>query len=130
MNVPFFKQAPISFSLSKLVLRSIIILISTLVAMMVPFFNAVLGLLGAISFWPMTVYFPISMHIAQEKISRGKPKWLFLQILSIFCLVTSIAVTVGSAIDIASSLKLLVPFKTTCRACLPFSERTLGRHVA
>ncbi|KAF3329848.1 amino acid permease 6-like protein [Carex littledalei] len=106
INVPVFKQVSISFSLSKLVLRSIIILITTLVTMMVPFFNAVLGLLGAISFWPMTVYFPISMHIAQKKISRGTPKWLFLQSLSIFCLVTSLAVTVGSAVDIASSLKL------------------------
>lgn len=126
INVPVFKQVSISFSFSKLVLRSIIILTTTLVTMMVPFFNAILGLLGAISFWPMTVYFPISMHIAQKKIIRGTPKCLFLQSLSIFCLVTSLAVAVGSAVDIASSLKLPVPFKTTGQASLPFSDRTLG----
>ncbi|KAJ1702665.1 hypothetical protein LUZ63_002444 [Rhynchospora breviuscula] len=129
--VPVFRQRPISFSLSRLVIRSIIILASTLVAMMVPFFNAVLGLLGAISFWPMTVYFPISMHIAQKKISSGTPKWIFLQILSILCLVTSLAVTVSSVVDIATSLNLPVPLKTTNQVTLPFTESTPGlRDVA
>jgi Transmembrane amino acid transporter protein len=110
LNVPFFNST-LKFTLSKLTLRSIIILVTTLVAMMVPFFNAVLGLLGAFSFWPLTVYFPISMHIAQEKIGRGMPKWYFLHSLSIFCLVISIGVSIGSVVDIANSLKMSAPFK-------------------
>ncbi|KAJ4810830.1 Amino acid permease 8 [Rhynchospora pubera] len=111
LNVPLFNST-LSFTLSKLTFRSIIVLVTTLVAMMVPFFNAVLGLLGAFSFWPLTVYFPISMHIAQEKIGRGMPKWFFLHGLSIFCLMISIAVSIGSVVDIASSLKMSAPFKT------------------
>ncbi|KAJ3678048.1 hypothetical protein LUZ60_001851 [Juncus effusus] len=109
LNVRLFK---INFTLSKLVLRTIIILLTTLVAMMIPFFNAVLGLLGALSFWPLTVYFPIKMHLVQERDIIKMPKWIFLQSLSAFCLVMSIAVSVGSVVDIVSSLKISTPFKT------------------
>lgn len=111
ISIPFFNST-LRFTLSKLIFRSIIVLVTTLVAMIVPFFNAVLGLLGALSFWPLTVYFPISMHIAQEKIGREVPKWYFLHGLSIFCLMISIAVSIGSVVDIASSLKMSAPFKT------------------
>lgn len=111
VNIPFINST-LKFTLSKLIFRSMIILMTTLVAMMVPFFNAVLGLLGAFSFWPLTVYFPISMHIAQEKIGRGMPKWYLLHGLSIFCLMISIAVSIGSVVDIANSLKMSAPFKT------------------
>lgn len=33
--------------------------------MLVPFFNDVVGLLGALGFWPLTVFLPIQMHIKQ-----------------------------------------------------------------
>nr|XP_010911832.1 amino acid permease 6 [Elaeis guineensis] len=103
--------SPLSFTLSKLVLRSVFVLFTTLVAMLVPFFNAVLGLLGALSFWPLTVYFPVSMNIAQRGISRGAPKWVLLQSLSMICLLISIAASIGSVADIVDSLKLSTPFK-------------------
>lgn len=102
---------PLSFTLSKLVLRSVFVLFTTLVAMLVPFFNAVLGLLGAMSFWPLTVYFPVSMHIARMGIGRGDPKWVLLQSLSMICLLISVAVSIGSVADIVDSLKLVTPFK-------------------
>ena len=35
------------------------------IAMLVPFFNDVVGLLGAIGFWPLTVFLPIQMHLKQ-----------------------------------------------------------------
>lgn len=35
------------------------------IAMLVPFFNDVVGLLGALGFWPLTVFLPIQMHLKQ-----------------------------------------------------------------
>ena len=33
--------------------------------MLVPFFNDIVGLLGALGFWPLTVFLPIQMHLKQ-----------------------------------------------------------------
>ncbi|XP_068649359.1 amino acid permease 3-like [Aristolochia californica] len=112
-QVPFMeKSGLLSFTLSKVILRSIFIVFTTLVAMLLPFFNSVLGLLGAISFWPLTVYFPVSMYMAQAKITRGHPKWVLLQGLSFVSLLISIAASVGSVADIVGSLKRAKPFHT------------------
>nr|CAD1842108.1 unnamed protein product [Ananas comosus var. bracteatus] len=79
VKLPLTDFGSLSFTLSKLVLRTIFIMFTTLVAMLLPFFNAVLGLIGALGFWPLSVYFPVSMHMAQKKIKRGQPKWIMLQ---------------------------------------------------
>ncbi|KAJ6797289.1 putative amino acid permease 6 [Iris pallida] len=110
-SVPFTRNGPLSFTLSKLVLRTIFILFTTLVAMLLPFFNAVLGLIGALGFWPLSVYFPVSMHISQAKIRTGAPKWLWLQGLSFVCLLISVGASIGSVADITKNLKNAVPFK-------------------
>ncbi|XP_008786489.1 amino acid permease 6-like isoform X1 [Phoenix dactylifera] len=112
VRVPFAEAGSLSFTLSKLVLRTIFIMFTTLVAMLLPFFNAVLGLIGALGFWPLSVYFPVGMHIAQKKISRGAPKWFLLQGLSFLCLLISLAASIGSVADIVRNLKVAAPFKT------------------
>ena len=38
---------------------------AAVIAMLVPFFVDVVGLLGSLGFWPLTVFLPIQMHIAQ-----------------------------------------------------------------
>ncbi|KAB5553205.1 hypothetical protein DKX38_010516 [Salix brachista] len=40
-------------------------------ATLVPFFNDILALLGAIGYWPMTLNVPVEMYIARKKIQRG-----------------------------------------------------------
>ena len=40
-------------------------LLVVVIAMLVPFFNDVVGLLGALGFWPLTVFLPIQMHLKQ-----------------------------------------------------------------
>lgn len=72
VTIPLMQRGSVTVAPYKLVLRTVIVIATTVVAMMIPFFNAVLGLLGAFSFWPLTVYFPISMHIAQGKIDRRR----------------------------------------------------------
>ena len=45
---------------------------TTLISMLLPFFNDVVGILGAFGFWPLTVFFPIEMYISQKKIAQKK----------------------------------------------------------
>lgn len=121
INATYYVRLPCGLSRStttvavaplKLVLRTILIMFTTLVAMLLPFFNAVLGLIGALGFWPLSVYFPVSMHVARLKIRRSEPRWWMLQAMSFVCLLISIAASIGSVQDIVHNLKAAAPFKT------------------
>ena len=85
-------------------------IITTVVAMIFPFFNDIVGLLGAISFWPLTVYFPIQMHIAREKIQPYSWKWIWLNVLLVVCLIISLLVAVGSIQGMVKDLQTFKPF--------------------
>lgn len=115
LTLPFlFGDSPkktLRFQPFKIVLRSLIIVVTTLVAMLLPFFNAVLGLLGALSFWPLTVFFPVTMHMVQNKVRRGTSKWFLLHGLSFVCLCVSVLASIGSVADIVNSFKHTAPFK-------------------
>ena len=56
---------------------------TTLISMLLPFFNDVVGILDAMGFWPLTVYFPVEMYIIQNKIKPFSSKWMLLQTLSV-----------------------------------------------
>ncbi|KAK7311753.1 hypothetical protein RJT34_10085 [Clitoria ternatea] len=86
----------ISFNLFRLVWRTIYVIVATVIAMAMPFFNEFLALLGAIGFWPLIVFFPIQMHIAQKQITRLSLKWFLLQLLSFMCFLVSVIAAVGS----------------------------------
>ncbi|MCO5604445.1 hypothetical protein L7F22_058611 [Adiantum nelumboides] len=60
--------------------RTTFIFLVTLVAMLMPFFNDILGIVGALSFWPLTIYFPIQMHISRSKIQMLSPRWFFSKV--------------------------------------------------
>lgn len=72
---------------------------------MLPFFNAIAGLLGAMAFFPLTIYFPVSMYKVQANIKRGSGRWLMLQSLCIVCLLVSVVAVIGSVADIIQKLK-------------------------
>ncbi|XP_075496109.1 amino acid permease 3-like [Primulina tabacum] len=108
--VPGFKS--FKLNLFRLVWRTIFVIITTVISMLMPFFNDVVGILGAFGFWPLTVYFPVEMYIAQKKIPKWSSRWIGLQILSAACLIISIAAAVGSFAGVVSDLKVYKPFKT------------------
>lgn len=110
VRLPLTKGGCLSFNLSKLLIRSIFIVLTTLVSMLLPFFNAIMGLLGASSFWALTVYIPVTMCIVQRKIGRGSLRWIMLQSLSGFCFIASFLAAVGSVAGIIDSLKGAKPF--------------------
>lgn len=99
-------------NLFRLVWRTTYVILTAVLAMIFPFSNDFLGLIGAASFYPLTVYFPIQMHIARSNIPRFSFTWIWLKILSWACLVMSLAAAIGSIQGLAVRLKTYKPFKT------------------
>ncbi|KAJ6848185.1 amino acid permease 8-like isoform X1 [Iris pallida] len=110
--LPFSKSHSFKFTLCKLLLRTVFVALTTLIAMMLPFFNAIMGLLGSVAFWPLTVYFPVTIYISQANVKRGERRWLALQGLSAVALLVSLLAAVGSVADIAQRLKHVALFKS------------------
>uniref|UniRef100_A0A1J3GY82 Amino acid permease 3 n=1 Tax=Noccaea caerulescens TaxID=107243 RepID=A0A1J3GY82_NOCCA len=109
--VPGFK--PFRLNLFRLIWRTVFVIITTVISMLLPFFNDVVGLLGALGFWPLTVYFPVEMYIEQKKIARWSTTWVCLQVFSLGCLVVSIAAAAGSIAGVVLDLKSYKPFQSS-----------------
>lgn len=111
LAIPFYGR--FNVNLFRLVWRTAFVVTTTLISMLLPFFNNVVGLLGALAFWPLTVYFPVTMYIAQNKIPRWSSRWVAMQILSGVCLVVSVAAASGSIVGVVDALqKVYKPFHT------------------
>jgi len=104
------RVGPFALSVFRLTWRTAFVCVTTVVAMLLPFFGNVVGFLGAVSFWPLTVYFPVEMYIKQRRVPRGSTKWICLQTLSVCCLIVSIAAAAGSIADVIDALKVYQPF--------------------
>ncbi|XP_020274477.1 amino acid permease 6 isoform X2 [Asparagus officinalis] len=100
-----------SFNFFRLIWRTVYVIVTAVTAMIFPFFNDFLGLIGALAFWPLTVYFPVEMYIAQAKIPRFSTVWTWLKILSMVCFVVSIGAACGSVQGLIHSLKDYKPFR-------------------
>ncbi|XP_010058357.2 amino acid permease 2 [Eucalyptus grandis] len=110
--IPGFRSS-YTLCVFQLIWRTIFVIATTVISMLLPFFNEVIGLVGALGFWPLTVYFPVEMYIAQMKIHKWSTKWIGLQILSIACLIISVAATMGSIAGIVLRLQSYKPFGTS-----------------
>ncbi|CAL9214369.1 unnamed protein product [Arabidopsis halleri] len=108
MNIPLIGKC--SINLFRLLWRTAYVVLTTVVAMIFPFFNAILGLLGALTFWPLTVYFPVAMHIEQAKVKKYSLRWIGLKILVSLCLIVSVLATIGSIVGLITSVKAYKPF--------------------
>jgi hypothetical protein len=94
----------------RLVNRSVIVVLTTVIACLLPFFNAIVGLLGAIAFFPLTVYFPCQLHLVIHKVPKFAFKWWMLNGLCTLCLCVSLAAGVGSIAKIIDAVKVYAPF--------------------
>ncbi|KAJ6677915.1 hypothetical protein OIU85_008490 [Salix viminalis] len=94
-------------NLFRLVWRTLFVILTTVISMLLPFFNDVVGILGALGFWPLTVYFPVEMYIVQKKIPKWSTRWICLQMLSMACLVISLVAVAGSIAGVVLDLKVL-----------------------
>lgn len=80
----------------RLSFRTLYVVLVTWIAIMFPFFNQVLGVLGAFGFWNLSIYYPIEMYFVQRKVRAWSKKWILLQIFSCLCLIVSLYALVGS----------------------------------
>lgn len=106
-----FNVLTVRINLFRLVWRSIYVIFTTFVAMLLPFFNDFLGLLGACAFWPLTVYFPIEMHIEQTKVVKFSLRWTCLKALSTGCLLVSLVAAAGSIQGLIRDVGKYKPFQ-------------------
>ncbi|KAB1215012.1 putative amino acid permease 7 [Morella rubra] len=93
----------IRLNLLRLCFRSIYVVATTGIAMMFPYFNQVLGVMGSLTFWPLTIYFPMEMYIKQMNIEAWTAKWVMLRTFSTFCLLVSLLALVGSTEGLISA---------------------------
>ena len=103
---------PLKLNYLRVVWRTMFVVASCVIAMVVPFFNDMGGLLGAVGFWPLAVYFPVEMYIVQKRIAKWSTKWICFQTLNISCLLVTIGAAAGSLAGIVFDLKTYKPFKT------------------
>ncbi|XP_039117151.1 amino acid permease 3-like [Dioscorea cayenensis subsp. rotundata] len=112
ISVSYWPSKTYKLNVFRLVWRTAFVILTTIISMLLPFFNDVVGLLGALSFWPLTVYFPIEMYIVQKKVPRWSTKWVCLQMLSLACLMISISSATGSIAGVVGDLGVYKPFKS------------------
>lgn len=94
-----------SINFLRLSWRSMFVVIVTLLALALPYFNEVLSLLGAISYWPLTIYFPVNMYIVQKQIHPWTPTWIGLHSLKFAFLLVALAVAFASIEGFAEALR-------------------------
>lgn len=106
------KAGSLSFNIFRLVWRTCYVIFTMIMAMLFPFFNEFVGLLGSLAFWPLTVYFPITMYIARTKTPRFSFTWIWLQILSSICLIVSLSAAASSIRGLGVAVQVFKPFQS------------------
>ncbi|KAG6735362.1 hypothetical protein POTOM_062070 [Populus tomentosa] len=94
---------PLHINLFRLCFRTVYVASTTAIAMAFPYFNQVLGVLGALNFWPLAIYFPVEMYFVQKKIGAWTRKWIVLRTFSFVCLLITIAGLLGSIEGLVSA---------------------------
>ncbi|KAK9142030.1 hypothetical protein Syun_011430 [Stephania yunnanensis] len=105
------KKFKYNINLFRLVWRTIFVALATVLAMAMPFFNDILGLLGALGYWPLTVYFPVQMYITQKRIGRFTYRWIGLKVLNICCFIVALCAASGAIHGMSKALREAKPFK-------------------
>lgn len=106
----YYMTPSLHVNLFRLIWRSLYVMLTTVVSMILPFFNDIM--IGAFAFWPLTVYFPVEMFIVQQKIPKWSRIWILLQGLSVFCFLVSLAAAMGSIEGMTVDLRTYKPFKS------------------
>lgn len=94
------------------IIRCTYVLIITILACVLPFFEAVAGLSGAVSFFPMSIYFPFAMYKKVYGHSMSRRFVMFLNVIAVFTFIVGCCATVGSFRNIISSFSDIKIFNT------------------
>lgn len=94
---------PLRLNLQRLCFRTAYVVATTAIAMAFPYFNEVLGVLGAFNFWPMAIYFPVEMCLRRKNIGAWTTKWIILRAFSAVCFVLTALALVASIQGLVSA---------------------------
>lgn len=111
-DVPLNDQGYLLRFWQRAIIRCSYVLIITILACVLPFFEAVAGLSGAVSFFPMSIYFPFSMYMVLYRDSMSKRFVLLLKVIAVFTFVVGCCATVGSFRNIINSFSTIEIFNT------------------
>lgn len=78
----------------RLSFRSLYVVIVTVIGVCLPFFSDVVGLIGAIGFWPATVFYPIEMWITVYK--PNLTRRILMETLNVICFFITVMAIAGS----------------------------------
>nr|GMD97344.1 probable amino acid permease 7 isoform X1 [Ipomoea batatas] len=84
------------FSFLRVIFRTTYVAIITGIAILFPYLNQVVGVAGAITFWPIVVYFPVEMYLKQKRIESWTTEKILLRMYTYVCLVVILFALVGS----------------------------------
>ncbi|XP_022873377.1 probable amino acid permease 7 [Olea europaea var. sylvestris] len=91
------KQIPrLRLNLLRLCFRTAYVALTTGFSTLFPYFNQVVGVAGAITFWPIVVYFPVEMYLVQKNIGPLTKKSIILRVYSFITLIVILYAFVGS----------------------------------
>lgn len=96
--LPNFQLSPL-----RLCFRTLYVASTTVIAMLFPYFNQILGVLAGIIFYPLTIYFPVEMYISKCNIDEWTTKWVLLRTFSIVGFVVGLFTLIGSIQGIISA---------------------------
>lgn len=101
----------LSLNLQRVCSRTAYVASTTLVALIFPYFNEVLGVLGATNFWPLAIYFPVEMCLRRKNIESWTSNWILLRSFSLVCFILTVFAFVASieglvAARLGSGLKI------------------------
>ncbi|KAJ7963491.1 Amino acid permease [Quillaja saponaria] len=83
-------------NLLRLCFRTAYVASTVIIALIFPYFNQVLGALGGMTFWPLTIYFPVEMYFKQENIQAWTTKWVVLRTFTVVGLMVALFSLAGS----------------------------------
>ncbi|KAK7301849.1 hypothetical protein RJT34_12725 [Clitoria ternatea] len=101
LKLPLLPAVPLNFL--RLSFRTAYVASTTVVAMIFPYFNQILGVLAGIIYYPLSIYFPVEMYLSQSNIEAWTTKWVMLRSFSIFGLLLGLFTLVGSIEGIISA---------------------------
>lgn len=95
----------------RLVYRSLFVCLTTFIAIALPFFSSIIGLIGAITFWPMTVFYPLAMHkrVYPPK-SKRAPQHVAMVVVDVVMGAVALLAIIGSLYSIIKSASEMTPF--------------------
>lgn len=101
LKLPLLPDFQLNFL--RLSFRTAYVASTTVIAMLFPYFNQILGVLAGIIFYPLTIYFPVEMYLSQCNIEPWTTKWVLLRTFSIVGLLVGLFTLIGSIEGIISA---------------------------